>query len=128
MEQKTIDRINELARKAKTPEGLTDEEKIADDADESDDERKRRELEREEASRRRHEKFEDRYERRKAEIEHIRELRNIGRRFTKEELKEDIKMWQEEEDIAMKAAAAVFEGTEILRKKEPANKTEKDSD
>ena len=107
---------------------ITDEEKIADDADESDDERKRRELEREEASRRRHEKFEDRYERRKAEIEHIRELRNIGRRFTKEELKEDIKMWQEEEDIAMKAAAAVFEGTEILRKKEPANKTEKDSD
>ncbi len=28
MEQKKIDRINELARKAKTPEGLTDEEKI----------------------------------------------------------------------------------------------------
>jgi uncharacterized protein YnzC (UPF0291/DUF896 family) len=27
MEQKKIDRINELARKAKTPEGLTDEEK-----------------------------------------------------------------------------------------------------
>ncbi len=28
MEQKKIDRINELARKAKTQEGLTDEEKI----------------------------------------------------------------------------------------------------
>lgn len=28
MEQKKIDRINELSRKAKTPEGLTDEEKI----------------------------------------------------------------------------------------------------
>ena len=28
MEQQKIDRINELARKAKTPEGLTDEEKI----------------------------------------------------------------------------------------------------
>ena len=28
MEQGKIDRINELARKAKTPEGLTDEEKI----------------------------------------------------------------------------------------------------
>ncbi|MBQ9516729.1 MAG: DUF896 domain-containing protein [Eubacterium sp.] len=27
MEQKKIDRINELARKSKTPEGLTDEEK-----------------------------------------------------------------------------------------------------
>ena len=27
MEQKKIDRINELARKAKTPEGLTAEEK-----------------------------------------------------------------------------------------------------
>ena len=28
MEQQKIDRINELARKAKTPEGLTDEEKV----------------------------------------------------------------------------------------------------
>ncbi len=28
MEQKKIERINELAHKAKTPEGLTDEEKI----------------------------------------------------------------------------------------------------
>ena len=28
MEQKKIDRINELAHKAKTPEGLTDEEKV----------------------------------------------------------------------------------------------------
>ncbi|MBQ9458712.1 MAG: DUF896 domain-containing protein [Oscillospiraceae bacterium] len=28
MEQRKIERINELARKAKTPEGLTDEEKI----------------------------------------------------------------------------------------------------
>lgn len=28
MEQKKIDRINELARKAKAPEGLTDEEKV----------------------------------------------------------------------------------------------------
>ena len=28
MEQRKIDRINELARKAKTPEGLTDEEKV----------------------------------------------------------------------------------------------------
>lgn len=28
MEQKKIERINELARKAKSPEGLTDEEKI----------------------------------------------------------------------------------------------------
>ena len=27
MEQKKIDRINELARKSKTPEGLTDEER-----------------------------------------------------------------------------------------------------
>lgn len=27
MEQKKIDRINELARKSRTPEGLTDEEK-----------------------------------------------------------------------------------------------------
>lgn len=28
MDQKKIDRINELARKAKTPDGLTEEEKV----------------------------------------------------------------------------------------------------
>ncbi len=103
---------------------VTEEEKIADDAEESDDERRRRDLEREEARRKRREKFDDRYERRKAEIEHIREMRRIGRRFTKEELEEDVKAWREEEDIAMKAAKAVFEGTEILREKKRAEKSD----
>lgn len=32
MDRKKIERINELARKAKTPEGLTDEEKTERDA------------------------------------------------------------------------------------------------
>ena len=32
MEQKTIDRINELARKSRTPEGLTAGEKVEQDA------------------------------------------------------------------------------------------------
>ncbi len=111
---------------------ITEEEKMADDADDSDDERRLRELEREETRKRRHELYENRYERRKAEIEHLRKVHKIGQRFTEEELKEDVKAWEEEEDIAMQAAEAVFEGVEILRIKEPdkgaATDAKKDSD
>lgn len=94
---------------------IVEEEKLADDAEDSDEDRRLRELERDEARRRRRERHENRYERRKAEIEHLREVRKIGQRFTDEDLKEDRNTWKEQEDIAMKAATAVFEGTEILR-------------
>ncbi len=107
---------------------ITEEEKLSDDADDSDEERRIRDLERDEARTRRHERYENRYERRKAEIEHMREIRKIGRRFTEENLKEDVKAWKEEEDIAQKAAAAVFEGTEILKVKEPEKDVREKSD
>ncbi len=107
---------------------ITEEEKLSDDADDLDEERRLRDLERDEARRQRHERYDNRYERRKAEIEHLREVHKLGQRFTEEELKEDKKTWEEEEDIAMKAVTAVFEGTEILRIKEPEKDTGKDSD
>ena len=107
---------------------VVEEEKIADDAEDSDVERRLRELERDEAGRRRRERYDNRYERRKAEIEHLREVRKLGQRFTDEKLKEDKKTWEEQEDIAMKAATAVFEGTEILRVKDSKKEAEKNSD
>ena len=46
---------------------------------------------------RRHEKMEDVLERRKAEIEHGREMRQFDRRRLKRKLSEDVKEWKAEE-------------------------------
>ena len=75
-------------------------EEIADDADKSDEERRERELERENQNTIRHERHEDRYERRKAEIEHDKEMRNIVREEKRRILSENIKAWREEEKTA----------------------------
>ena len=79
---------------------VTTEEQVADDAEQSDDERRERELERENQNNIRHERHEDRYERRKAEIEHEKEMRNIVREENRRILSEDIKEWREEEKAA----------------------------
>ena len=76
------------------------EEQISDDADKSDEERRERELERENQNTIRHERHEDRYERRKAEIEHDKEMRNVVREEKHRILSENIKAWREEEKAA----------------------------
>ena len=77
-----------------------EEERIADDAERSDEERRERELERENRNEIRHERHEDRYERRKAEIEHEKEMRGIEREKKKRTLSEEVKRWKEEEKSA----------------------------
>ena len=84
---------------------VSEEEQIADDAERSDDERRERELERENRNDIRHEKHEDRYERRKAEIEHDKEMRGIEREKKRQTLVEDIKRWKEEEKSARETKA-----------------------
>ena len=79
---------------------VSNEETIADDAEESDDERREREQERENAKRIRHEQHEDRYERRQAEIEHGNEMREIERERKRKRLEADVKNWKEEEKAA----------------------------
>ena len=76
---------------------ITEFEQMQDDADASDEEKERRNLERKDARERRHEKMEDVLERRKAEIEHGREMRKFDRRRLKRKLSEDVKEWKAEE-------------------------------
>ena len=84
---------------------VTAEEQIADDAERSDDERRERELERENRNEIRHEKHEDRYERRKAEVEHEKEMRTIEREKKQRLLSEDVKTWKEQENAAREDGA-----------------------
>ena len=81
---------------------ITEMEKIEDDAQISDDERRRRDLERKEASDIRSNKAEIRYEREKAEIEHRGELRKIERGRIDRELEDDIREWKAEEEAEKK--------------------------
>ena len=79
---------------------ITLEEKIQDDSDSDDDERKMRDLERKEARDRRHDKAEIKYERRAAEVEHIQEMRKVNRARVDDGLDADKKKWRETEEGA----------------------------
>ena len=76
---------------------VTDAEKMQDDAEASDEERERRGLERDDNNDRRREKHEDFLERRKAEIEHNKEMRQFDRRREKNRLADDKLNWEIEE-------------------------------
>ena len=85
---------------------VTEAEKMEDDAQISDDERHRRDLERKEASDIRSNKAEIRYEREKAEFEHRGELRKIERERIDRKLEDDIREWKAEEEIERKKLKA----------------------
>lgn len=70
-------------------------EAAEDDAEESDDQREIRELERKNWNKAREERHEDALARRKAEIEHGTHMRQFNRKRTRRLLSEDIKEWQE---------------------------------
>ncbi len=77
---------------------ITVAEEIADDADASDDERKRRNIERKDANERREVIVEADVERRKAALEHSRELRKIDRERRRRQLIEEVRKWKAEEE------------------------------
>lgn len=106
---------------------VTEAEKIQDEADDSDLERRQRDLERKEASDRRRNNAEVRYERRKAEVKHNSEMRKIERVRTDDALKEDKREWRQEEREAReqlkaerKAKEEAAEAKETEEAKEPA--------
>ena len=76
---------------------VVEAEAMQDDADVSDEERKRRDLERNNTRERRREKLSDALDRRRAEIDHEREMRKIDRRREKRSLLADIQEWKSEE-------------------------------
>lgn len=79
---------------------ITEEEKMEEDADESDDRRRERELERKDLRDRRLEELEDRLERREAEINHDRKMRQFDRERGKDRLEADKREWKDEEERA----------------------------
>jgi len=89
IDQETIARIQ-----ATRLRDVVEAEQMQDDAELSDDERERRDLERRDSQERRKEKQEDYLSRRKAEIEHGREMRQLDRRREKSLLKTDIDEWE----------------------------------
>ena len=103
---------------------IEEAEQMEDDADASDGERRRRDLERDDARRRREERDDDLYERCRAEIRHIQELRKLDRRRKQRYLSEEIKAWREIERAererleAEAQAAAAAEFAEEESKKE----------
>ena len=106
---------------------VTGPEQMQDDADESDDERERRDLERKDNRERRREKAEDHLERRKAEIDHGREMRQIDRRRAKNRLEADVRAWKEQAR-AEKARLEAEERLEAEREKTEKEKAEQAKD
>ena len=73
---------------------ITEEEEMEDDADDSDLERRQRDLERRHSRARRREKADDTYKRRKAELNHDYEMRQFDRKRGKYRLEEDKHEWK----------------------------------
>ena len=100
-------------------------EKMQDDADVSDDERERRDLERKHERERRREKVEDALDRRKAELDHAKEMRQIDRKREKNRLEDDKREWKRAEKTEKEKLSAEEADAVMLREKqEEAQKKE----
>lgn len=99
---------------------ITEVEKIQDEADDSDLERRQRDLERDEARNRRNNNAQIRYNRRKAEVEHNQEMRKIDRERKDDALKSDKLEWRQEEREAREQLKAERE----TKKEAPVAKAE----
>ncbi len=106
---------------------IVEGEKMQDDAEMSDDERKRRDLERKDQSERRHEKTEDLLERLKSEFEHDKEMRQIDRKREKNRLDDDKREWKRIEKAEKEKLAAEEADAKMLRKKQEEGRDEKKS-
>ncbi|MBR1588328.1 MAG: type III secretion system outer membrane ring subunit SctC [Kiritimatiellae bacterium] len=106
---------------------IVEEEKMGDDADDSDLERRQRDLERKHARARRREQADDRYKRRREELSHDYEMRQLERKRGKYLLDEDKHGWrraESEERERMEAERA--EAVLARRKAEEAERAEKE--
>lgn len=99
---------------------ITEVEQIQDEADDSDLERRQRDLERDEARNRRNNNAQIRYNRRKAEVEHNQEMRKIDRERKDDALKSDKLEWRQEEREAREQLMAERE----TKKEAPEAKAE----
>ena len=106
---------------------ISEGEKMQDDAADSDDERERRDLERKHERERRREKAEDALDRREAELDHAKEMRQFDRKREKIRLDDDKHEWNRAEKSEKEKLAAEEADAVMLRKKrEEAQKKEKE--
>ena len=102
---------------------VAEEEKLEDDAHESDLARKQRDLEREHTRVRREQKAEDTYKRRAAELDHSYEMRQFERKRGKYGLDEDKHEWKRVENEAQ--ARFEEEKSEAVLRRRKAEEDEK---
>jgi type III secretion protein C len=104
---------------------IMEAELMEDDADISDREREKRDLERKNNRERREEKHADRLQRRKAEINHAKEMRQFDRMREKDRLESDVREWERQE----KAEAEKIEAErKIEAEKSEAEKKEAEAE
>ena len=112
---------------------VSEEEKLEDDAAESDRERRQRDLERRHANARRQEKADDAYQRRKEELNHGYEMRQFERRRGKYRLDEDVHEWkrvesEERERFEAEKADALLSRRRAEEKKRAEEAKKKESE
>ena len=106
---------------------VTEAEKMEDDAEMSDNERERRDLERKDSQERRREKVDDALERRRAEVEHDKAMRQVDRDRKKMRLLDEIRDWKAQEESARDKLESEREKIESERSaKESAEDVKKD--
>ena len=119
-----LDREMLLRLQAARLRDVTEPGVLQDDADASDEERERRDLERKNSSERRKEKHEDFMKRRKAEVEHGKEMRQFERRRADNVL-EDVKLDWELEEKAEEKRVEAEEGAGEERRKAKEKENDK---
>ena len=97
---------------------ITGGEKMQDDAEVSDGERRRRDLERKAQSERREDELEDFLERFEAELDHAKEMRQIDRKREKNRLDDDKREWRRLEKAEKEKLSAAEADAKMLRKKQ----------
>lgn len=101
---------------------IVEPEKMQDDAEASDDEREKRDLERKDSNERRREKTEDHLRRRKAELKHGREMRKIERERKNDVLEVDKREWRRVEEVERDRLKAEREAADAVMLKQKEEK------
>ena len=104
---------------------VTEAEELEDDAEESDNARRRRDLERKHRRERRNEQEADTLERREAELKHGKAMRQVDRERVRISLSEAIRLWKEEEEAE---AAKLREELEEAKRKDAEEARQKDTE
>ena len=104
---------------------VAEAEELEDDAEESDNARRRRDLERKYRRERRNEQEADTLERREAELKHGKAMRQVDRERVRISLSEAIRLWEEEEKAE---AAKLREEVKEAKRKDAEEAKQKDTE